>query len=170
MSIIIKKMETDDEIRGKGYVHYKGWQQAYPGLIDQDYLDNMSLAKCEEAAYKWPENIIVAKDGERVVGFVGYGKCENDDLENAGEVFAIYVLAEYYGKGVGKALMDAALDMLCDYKQIAVWMLKGNKRAIRFYEKCGFCIDGKEKTITLGTPVTGIRMVLKKTTLDNQSV
>ena len=168
MSIIIKKMETDDEIRGKGYVHYKSWQQAYPGLVDQSYLDKMSEQKCEEIAYRWLDNILVAKDGERVVGFVGYGKCRNEDLCDAGEVFAIYVLAEYYGKGVGKALMDAALELLRDYKQVAVWVLKGNERAIRFYEKCGFCIDGKEETVTLGTPATEVRMVMKKP-LDNQS-
>lgn len=26
---IIKPMETADEIDGKGYVHYKSWQEAY---------------------------------------------------------------------------------------------------------------------------------------------
>ena len=162
MGIIIKKMETDDEIRGKGYVHYKAWQEAYPGLVDQNYLDKMSLEKCEEIAYRWLDNILVAKDSGRVIGFVGYGKCRNEDLIDAGEVFAIYVLAEYYGKGVGKALMDAALNLLRDYSQIAVWVLEGNKRAIKFYEKCGFRSDGKTEEITLGTPVVEMHMVMKK--------
>jgi ribosomal protein S18 acetylase RimI-like enzyme len=159
--ITIKKMETDDEIRGKGYVHYKAWQQAYTGLVDQSCLDKMSVEKCVEIAYKWPDNLLVAKDGERVVGFVGYGDCRNDDMKDAGEVFAIYVLAEYYGKGVGRALMDAALDLL-PQDRAAVWVLQGNKRAIRFYEKCGFRSDGKSDTKILGSPITEIRMVLKR--------
>lgn len=159
--ITIKKMETDDEIRGKGYVHYKAWQQAYTGLVDQSCLDKMSVEKCVEIAYKWPDNLLVAKDGERVVGFVGYGDCNNDDIKDAGEVFAIYVLAEYYGKGVGRALMDAALDLLLQ-DRVAVWVLQGNKRAIRFYEKCGFRSDGKSDTKILGSPITEIRMVLKR--------
>lgn len=159
--IMIKKMETDDEIRGKGYVHYKAWQQAYTGLVDQSYLDKMSVEKCVEIAYKWPDNLLVAKDGERVVGFVGYGDCRNDDIKDAGEVFAIYVLAEYYGKGVGRALMDAALDLL-PQDRVAVWVLQGNKRAIRFYEKCGFRSDGKSDTKILASPITEIRMVLKR--------
>lgn len=159
--ITIKKMETDDEIRGKGYVHYKAWQQAYTGLVDQSCLDKMSVEKCVEIAYKWPDNLLVAKDGERVVGFVGYGDCRNDDMKDAGEVFAIYVLAEYYGKGVGRALMDAALDLL-PQDRVAVWVLQGNKRAIRFYEKCGFRSDGKSDTKILGSPITEIRMVLKR--------
>lgn len=33
MQITIKKMETDDEIRGKAYVHWKSWQEAYPGML-----------------------------------------------------------------------------------------------------------------------------------------
>ena len=159
--IMIKKMETDDEIRGKGYVHYKAWQQAYTGLVDQSCLDKMSVEKCVEIAYKWPDNLLVEKDGERVVGFVGYGDCRNDDIKDAGEVFAIYVLAEYYGKGVGRALMDAALDLL-PQDRVAVWVLQGNKRAIRFYEKCGFRSDGKSDTKILASPITEIRMVLKR--------
>jgi len=154
-------METDDEIRGKGCVHYKAWQQAYTGLVDQSCLDKMSVEKCVLIAYKWPDNLLVAKDGERVVGFVGYGDCRNDDMKDAGEVFALYVLAEYYGKGVGRALMDAALDLL-PQDRVAVWVLQGNKRAIRFYEKCGFRPDGKSDTKILGSPITEIRMVLKR--------
>ena len=73
MCITIKKMETDDEIRGKAFVHWKSWQEAYPGLVDQAYLDKLTLEKCEEMAYRWPGNLLVAKDHERVVGFVGFG-------------------------------------------------------------------------------------------------
>lgn len=37
----------------------------------------------------------VAKDGDKVIGFVGYGKYRDDTLSDCGEVFAIYVLADY---------------------------------------------------------------------------
>lgn len=162
MSIAIKKMESDDEIKGKAYVHWKSWQEAYPGIVDQRYLDALTLDKCEKRAYQWPDNIIIAKDGESVVGFVGYGKYRNDDLKNAGEVFAIYILSEYYGKGVGYRLMNAALSQLAEYPRIAVWVLKNNNRAIRFYERCGYRFDGKEETLVLGSPVVEARMLLER--------
>ena len=161
MSIVIKNPKTDAEIKGKAYVHYKSWQEAYPGIVDQEYLDTLTIEKCEAIAFKWRDNILIAKDGERVVGFVGYGEYRSDELHDAGEIFAIYVLSEYYGQDVGRRLMNAALEML-DFSQVAVWVLKDNARAIRFYEKCGFCFDGREETITLGTPVTEIRMILKR--------
>ena len=115
-------METDEEIKGKAFVHWKSWQEAYLGIIDQRYLDELTLEQCENIAYRWPDNIIVAKDGDRVIGFVGYGKCRNDDLENAGEIFSIYILAEYYGQGVGYQLMREGLAQLKDHSQIAVWV------------------------------------------------
>ena len=162
MSIVYKKMETEDEIKGKAYAHWKSWQEAYPGIIDQRYLDNFTLDKCEEIAFKWPDNLIVAKNGDRVVGFVGYGKSQNEDLVNTGEIFAIYLLKEYYDQGIGYSLMQEGLAQLKDYPQVAVWVLKDNKRAICFYERCGFVLDGREEEINLGSPVIEERLILRK--------
>ena len=162
MEIVIKQMESDDEIRGKAYVHWKSWQEAYAGLVDRNYLDKLTLEKCTEMAFRWPDNLLVAKETDTVAGFVGYGVCGDDALPETGEVFAIYVLKEYYGKKVGHALMRAALEKLSEYRRIAVWVLEGNHRAIRFYEKCGFRFDGTKKQIKLGTVNTEIRMILTK--------
>ncbi len=159
MNYTIKPMQADDEIDGKGYVHYKSWQETYAGLIDAEYLNNMTREKCKAIAHKWTENILVAKDGDQVIGFVGYGKYRDDELSDCGEIFAIYVLADYLGKKVGYELMNAAFEKLSAYRNIAVWVLKGNERAISFYEKYGFRFDGTEQEIMLGTPNTELRMI-----------
>ncbi|MDE5802262.1 MAG: GNAT family N-acetyltransferase [Lachnospiraceae bacterium] len=156
---VIKNMESEDEIKGKGYVHYKSWHETYTDLIDAEYLKRHTLEKCIAIAHKWPDNIIVAKDGERIVGFVGYGAYRDDTLPAHGEIFAIYVLAEYHGRRIGYELMNAALEKLSAYKKIAVWVLKGNDKAIRFYERYGFRFDGKEAEVMLGTPNTELRMI-----------
>ena len=153
-------METDDEIKGKAFVHWKSWHEAYPGLVDQEYLDALTLEKCEKIAYSWPNNLIVAKHEGRVIGFIGYGDRGNE-APNTGEIFALYVLSEYYGKGVAQQLMKTGLEQLNHYSQICLWVLKENKRAIRFYQKCGFIPDGQE----LNSPnigATEIRMVLAR--------
>ena len=157
MEIEIKKMETDEEVRGKAYVHWASWHAAYTGLIDQAYLDKLTPEKCEEIACRWPDNILIAKDGERVLGFLGFG----DEGADTGVIFALYVLPEYWGTGVGQKLMEAGLTKLSAYPKIALWVLKGNARAIRFYEKNGFRADGEEKAL----PVLGaseIRMILNR--------
>ena len=127
----IKRMEGEAETDGKGYVHNRSWH----------------------------ENIPVAKDGDRVIGFVGFGAYRDNTLPGYGEIFAIYVLKEYHGKRVGYELMNAALERLSDYEKIAVWVLRGNDRAIRFYERYGFRFDGAESEIVLGSPNTELRMI-----------
>ena len=157
MSIRIKLMETDAEIRGKAFVHWKCWQETYPGLVSQEYLSKLTLEKCEEKAFLWRDNILVAKEGERVIGFVGFGD-HGPEEPDMGEVFALYVLPEYHGTGVGRQLMDAALEKLASYPHICLWLVKGNARALRFYEKCGFHMTGEEKFVQ-SVSAYGIRML-----------
>ena len=160
MDIVIKPMKSDSEIRGKAYVHWKAWQDTYSGLIDRTYLDNLTIKKCTDMAFRWPDNILVAKEKDKVIGYVGYGVCK--DLPETGEVFAIYILKEYYNKKIGYALMCAAFEKLSEYNKIAVWVLESNQRAIKFYERCGFQFDGTRKQIKLGTLNTAIRMILTR--------
>ena len=162
--MIIKRLETKDEIKGKAAVHYQAWKEAYVGLVNQDFLDRRTMEMSLQSAQWAFDNGIatsIAKDGERVVGFVDFGHYRLDGLHDAGEVYAIYVLKEYYGKGIGYALMKKALDALSEYPQTAVWVLTGNERAIRFYKRCGFEFDGQKKEIELGTPATEARMILR---------
>ena len=160
MQIIIKKMETDDEVRGKAFVHWRSWHETYPGMVREAYLDALTPETVEERAFRWRDNLLVAKDGARVVGFAGYGE-SGDALPETGEVFALYVLPEYCGKGIGTALMDAALEKLKQYPRVCLWVLKENKKAIRFYEKCGFRPDGAEKYVeSIGA--AGIRMLRER--------
>lgn len=163
--MVIKPMETLEEIEGKASVHYRAWQEAYPGIVDQSFLDGRTEEMSRQQAQRAFENgisTIIAKDGEEVVGFADYGRYRGNDLEDAGEVFAIYVLKAYYGRGAGHALMQRALEAMKDCKQIAVWVLTGNERAIQFYERCGYRFDGQQQTMILGTPVTEARMVLNR--------
>ncbi len=159
---IIKDMKNEAEINGKGYVHYKAWHETYTDLVNAEYMQKLTLEKCTEIAHRWRDNIIIAKDGDKVIGFAGYGAYRDDTLPEHGEVFAIYVLEEYQGKKVGYTLMNAALNKLADYNKIAVWVLKGNDKAIHFYERYGFKFDGAEAELMLGTPNTELRMVFER--------
>lgn len=157
MDIGIVPMKTAAEKTGKAYVHYQAWNEAYTGLIDQKHLDNRSVEKCMEKAFDHPENTLVAKDGDKVVGFVCYGESRDGDLPDAGEVYALYVLRAYQGQKVGYRLMNAAVEQLDGKNKVALWVLKNNLSAQRFYERYGFRADGTEAQIYLGTE---IRMVL----------
>ena len=160
----IKLLETKDEIQGKAAVHCQAWKEAYVGLVNQDFLDRRTMEmSLQSAQWAFDNGIttLIARDRERVVGFADFGRYRLDDLRDAGEIYAIYILKEYYGKGIGYALMKKALDALREYPQTAVWVLTGNERAIRFYKRCGFEFDGQKKEIELGAPATEARMILR---------
>lgn len=159
VNIQIEPMLSDEDINGKAYVHWKSWHETYTGLVDPAYMEKLTLEKCIDIAHRWPQNLLVAKHNNKIIGFVGYGEHRDDALTNCGEVFAIYVLADYHGQKVGYTLMNAALEKLSAYDKIAVWVLKGNEKAIRFYEKFGFRFDGRSQEIMLGAPNTELRMI-----------
>ena len=56
-------------------------------------------------------------------------------------------------------LMQAVIGQFRDRRQIRLWVLKGNLRAIRFYRKCGFYISGEEQPLP-ALDASEIRMIL----------
>ena len=161
MTVIIKSMETPEEIEGKSLAHWQTLREAYDDLLPAEFQETMTLERCRFFSQKYPENTLIAIDGVKVVGFISYGNFRDETIQ-AGEIIALYVLKDYYGKGIAQELMKEALTTLEQFSEIFLWVLKGNKRAIAFYQKMGFTFDGQEKILDLGKPITEIRMVRKK--------
>ena len=158
MKIIIKTMETPEEIEGKSLVHWQTWREAYDDLLPEEFQETMTLDRCRFLSQKYPENTLIAMDGKKVVGFISYGNFRDEAIQ-VGEIIALYVLKDYYGKGVSEQLMHAAFVALDQFSEIYLWVLKDNKRAIAFYQKMGFSFDGQEKILKLGKPVKELRMM-----------
>lgn len=157
MNFKIREMCPEDA-DGKGYVHWKSWQETYPGLVDAGYLSRLTLEKCQNSAHRWPDNTLIAELNGKIVGFACYGNSQERDMPGCGEVYAIYVLKEAQGLGLGRKLMDAAVERLTQFNTVFLWVLKGNEPAIGFYSHYGFHFDGTEKEIVIGTPTTELRM------------
>ena len=158
MVITVKQMETPEEIEGKSLVHWQTWREAYDDLLPAEFQETMTLKRCRFFSQKYPENTFIAMDGMKVVGFISYGNFRDKAIQ-AGEIIALYVLKDYYGKGVSEQLMHAVFVALDHFSEIYLWVLKENKRAIAFYQKMGFTVDGQEKILELGKPVKELRMV-----------
>lgn len=153
-------MRTRSDVLGKAYVHYKSWQETYKGMIDPDYLRSRTLAKCEQIANEEQDGVLIAKERNRVIGFVRYGAYRDDTLPGAGEIYAIYLLEEYHDRGIGCTMMKEALKALSAYRTVAMWVLAENKRAIKFCEHRGFALDGTNAIVMLGSPMLERRMIL----------
>ncbi|MER0122283.1 N-acetyltransferase family protein [Streptococcus sp. ZJ93] len=159
--LTITPMVTDDEKERKAYVHWKAWTEAYSQLLPEHFWKEYTLERCRKWAFAYPNDVFVAKIEDKVVGFVCCAASQQEDLENMGEIYAIYILSEYYGQQIGYRLMQFALEQLKDFSQVVLWVLDGNERAIRFYECIGFCFDGASKRVHLGKELVEKRMIYK---------
>ncbi len=77
-----------------------------------------------------------------------------------GEVYAIYLLPEALGRGLGRALFRRSLDTLSEQgrRGCVVWVAEGNARALRFYEAAGFTCDttAAPKAVVVGGRDIGV--------------
>jgi ribosomal protein S18 acetylase RimI-like enzyme len=60
--------------------------------------------------------------------------------EDSFEIERIYVLSDFQGKGIGRQLLEKAIQMAKEKKASYIWLgvWEENKRAIQFYKKNGF--------------------------------
>lgn len=140
-------------------VHVRSWQAAYRGLIPDAVLISLSV---ERRMAFWadtitdlepPTGVWVAERDGAVAGFVHVRRSKDQGAEpSVGEVGAIYLMPEAWSRGLGRALLDAAVVELGrnGFEAATLWVFRDNARARRFYERAGWAPDGEAKSIEIG--------------------
>jgi ribosomal protein S18 acetylase RimI-like enzyme len=69
----------------------------------------------------------------------------------AGEIYELFVEPDLVATGVGDALFRESLARLegSGFRAATLWVLEGNERARRFYERQGLHADGATRTTTM---------------------
>lgn len=82
----------------------------------------------------------IALEGDEAVGVVSV--CH-------GVVQTLYVLPEFWSRGIGSALHDLALERLreLNVEEARLWTLTENHRARAFYEKRGWSLTGRTRAV-----------------------
>ncbi|MGM0754274.1 MAG: N-acetyltransferase family protein [Bacillota bacterium] len=137
---------------GLAHVHVHSWRTTYEGIVSGEYLQSLSI---EEREQKWVQILsgshhtyVCEQDNGEIVGFVSFGKERSGEYE--GELYAIYLLEEYQGKGIGKELFGIAAKSLKKqgYNSMWIWVLKDNPSKHFYYTFKPELI--KEEVLTLG--------------------
>jgi ribosomal protein S18 acetylase RimI-like enzyme len=93
-----------------------------------------------------PGGAVVAEVGDRVVGFAIFRPSADRDSDPAvtGEVDGLHVDPSAWGKGVGRRLLDEAVESLRaeGFREATLWTAKENTRACRLYERAGWKPNG----------------------------
>lgn len=155
---MIVQSATPDDAPAIAAVHVRSWQAAYAGLLDTDFLRSLSVEQRSDAWRRAIETgqggVLVARAGGEVLGFVSSGRCRDAGADAAqGEIWALYALESAWGRGVGRALLAAALDALrgAGFTTCSLWVLAANARGLRFYRAAGFAeVPGSRQRFELG--------------------
>lgn len=151
-------------------IHIAGWRASYDGLVPQEFLDSLDETARAEDWRGWLDSgaaqaIIAHDDTGRAAGFVGFGKLKTPPpgmspvrpLYTA-EIYALYILPDYWRHGIGRQLMAGAAAALRDQKMksLCLWVLERNARAVPFYKALGGQKCGSKKVEIGGRTLTDI--------------
>ncbi|MFS2279710.1 GNAT family N-acetyltransferase [Microbacterium sp. OR21] len=147
---------TVDDAHDLAVVHVRSWQQAYLGLMPQAVLDRLSIAEREAGWARLltetprASQTIVAEHDSAIAGWASYGAARDEHASGSGELWGIYAHPDAWSTGVGHALLTAVEQALrADGHETAyLWVLEGNERAARFYERHRWASDGAHKVDT----------------------
>ena len=170
--MIIRDATLEDAI-GIATVQVSSWQTSYKGLMPDEAIASRSL---ERRLANWEKNLsneerqsitLVAVIEGKVVGFVTGGKPQNVVEGFDGELYAIYLLQDAQGEGIGRKLMQTLATRMhkAGYKNLILSVLKNNTKSRGFYEKMGGTLVGEgEYQVTEDVTLTTIKYGLERYT------
>jgi GNAT superfamily N-acetyltransferase len=131
-------------------VHVRSWQIGYRGLLADDYLDGLRAEdRAAHYAFGDPDpqrpTTIVAVEGDAIRGFATTAPSADDG--RTGELVALYVDPDHWGRGLGGALLLESRARLArqGFSEACLWLFAGNERAARFYRGDGWAPDGRRR-------------------------
>jgi lincosamide nucleotidyltransferase A/C/D/E len=134
-------------------VRQRSWRAAYASLMPQPVIDAIDLGtmwSAWRAAVRRPPSrstrLFVAGPPGEVHSYTFVRPA--DGSSEAGQVSAVYSDPTAWGTPSGWAAFSTGVEFLHahGFTDLSLWMLKGNERAGRFYERAGWTADGEEQT------------------------
>ena len=167
MTAIIRSAVPDDA-DALAELHVRAWQSAYRGHMRDDFLDALDIEK-RSAGWRrtldrgdYGSIMVVERDGG-VAGFCLFDASHDDDAndEKVGEIVAINIHPDHWRCSFGTLLCEHVLHEAAGrgWTSVTLWVIEGNVRARRFYEKLGFAADGRARTDATfaGGPLNEVR-------------
>jgi GNAT superfamily N-acetyltransferase len=132
-------------------VHVSSWRGSFAGIVPQSFLDNMSVenrTKAFEKRFPTPDyKMYVAEAKENgIVGFADFGAPRDSIDRYEAELYAIYLLPEFQGRGVGAELFRRGVEDLVKKGVSSMYLLALEASPFRpFYEKMGGHVIAKQQ-------------------------
>lgn len=133
-----------DDAHDIATLHIAVWRQTYADVMDADFLASLDVTEwradwVRQLTENHDTRVLVARDTEetnRLVGFASAGPARDTPAQRPLELYVLNVDASSHGTGVAQRLLHGVLGTAPAY----LWVVEGNERAIRFYQKFGFVL------------------------------
>ena len=156
---------TYNDLASLAEIQISSWKNAFKDILSESELNKYTDSdKCVQIL----KNVYNSNIGYLYIADISGKPCaelfwrKGTEIEQSAEIVALHSVPESWGHGVGRAIMDKAInDVYNDgFKIVYLWVFEENKRARRFYEKYGFVADGKSH-ISIYENAIEVRYVLK---------
>ena len=157
MKYLIRKRIRED-CKAIAHVVTVAWNETYKGIVPDFFLEELKINEENRAKKSYDSfdvnnnNQLVLEIDNEVVGFIKYGVSQDEEYDNCGEIFALYIISKYKGNGLGRKLIEEARRelKLLGFDKMLIACLKGNP-SNEFYKHIGgkYVKDGLYKRLNL---------------------
>ena len=105
-------ISTPQDCAAIAHVVTVAWNETYKGIVPDWFLEELKINVPDRAKKTYDEydennnhKYVLEVDNE-IVGFTNFGPSMDEEYDNCGEIFALYVLKAFKGNGYGKKLVE----------------------------------------------------------------
>lgn len=144
MPVTVRKAVVDDAW-AVAAAHARCWQETYAQLLPADLLQAVTVegrhaARVRVLSDPTIKSFVACRTAVGdVIGFADCGPLRNAARCVSGEIYALYVLEDHHGQGIGFGLFAACIRELLGrgFTSMKLSVLVDNRKARRFYEMTG---------------------------------
>jgi L-amino acid N-acyltransferase YncA len=146
--MLIRPGESHD-IQAVSCVYVESWKATYEGLAPEAFVKGVNVESAADVfrgslhnqEYRYFLHVAETPEG-RIVGLADSGRERSLAALNAGELYGLYLLKEYQGRGIGRGLFQAAVKSLVQSGMVSMvaWILENSSHRV-FYEKAGGLLE-----------------------------
>lgn len=163
----VRQAKVDDALE-IARVQTTSWQSSYRGILPDSILDTMDVGRrasmrreilLDGSALNLVAYDVTHKD---LVGFCNAAVSRRGG-PTVGELYEIYIVDYAKRYGLGRELLESALDWCRENEmtQMIVWVLENNAHARRFYAAMGGEPAGRVQSSVRGFPVIEVSYVYR---------